>query len=213
MQRAIHRRRFLWQSTLLGTSAAVCPAAETSNAAFPLLRWRTATEVRRQPAELWRLADLINDYRQSRGLPEAALSPRLTAVAFAHVKDLLHNRPHAATGNLHCWSESMRWTGGIYRPEDKSTWPVMWRKPREIAGYDGYGFEIAASNVDNADHALRAWRDSPAHLDVILNRGVWSKPRWRWKAVGAVFYRGFACAWFGAEADTTADAATGRTGR
>jgi uncharacterized protein YkwD len=187
------------------TSAGISAAGETVANAFPLLRWTTAPEVRRQPEELWRLVDLMNALRRSRGLPEAPLSPRLTVVAFEHVKDLIHNRPHAAGGSLHSWSPGAFWSGGVYRPEEKTTWPVMWDKPREIAGYDGYGFEIAASNIDDADHALQAWRSSPAHLDVILSRGVWSNPRWRWKAMGAVFYRGFACAWFGPAEDSPPD--------
>ena len=199
----IHRRQFL-HGAVLGacTTAGVSAAAETGGDPFPLLRWTTAAEVRRQPEELWRLVDLINALRRSHGLPDAALSPRLTAVAFEHVKDLLHNRPHAVGGSLHSWSQSSFWSGGAYRPEKKATWPVMWDKPREIAGYDGYGFEIAASNIDGAEHALEAWQGSPAHRDVILSRGVWSNLRWRWKAMGAVFHRGFACAWFGPAEDS-----------
>lgn len=200
MHSTLTRRTFLGHAALASCAASAAPAAEFTEAPFPLLRWSSAEEVRSLPEELWRLTDLINAFRSSSGLADAALSPKLTAVAFEHVKDLLHKRPQAANGSLHSWSASDYWTGGVYRPEDKTTWPVMWEKPREIAGYDGYGFEIAAANVDSPAHALEAWRGSAAHRDVMLNRGVWSKPRWRWRAVGAVFYRGYACAWFGAVA-------------
>lgn len=207
----VSRRTFVQQASLgasLWLAEASAPLAgnerkvqASEGRTFPLLRWTSAAEVRKQPDALWRLVDLINTYRRTQGLPEAALSPRMTAVALEHVKDLIHNRPHEATGNLHNWSNNERWTGGVYRPEDKSTWPVMWNKPREISGYAGLGFEIAAAHVDDAAHALQAWRGSRSHWEVLVNRGAWSKPRWRWKALGAVFHQGYACAWFGAEED------------
>lgn len=202
----LSRRTFLRKATLSVCLAAtpsptVVEAVASDTRTFPLLRWSSADEVRRQPEEVWRLVDLINAFRRANRLPEAALSPRLTVVALEHVRDLIHNRPHETTGNLHNWSHGAHWTGGVYRPDEKATWPIMWDKPREIAGYEGYGFEIAASNVDSSAHALQAWRGSRAHLEVILSRGVWNKPRWRWKALGAVFYKGYASAWFGADED------------
>jgi hypothetical protein len=200
------RRRFL-----VGFGSGICAGIAAPRAArgadksagqsCPLFHWTSAQAVRNQPEEVWRLVDLINAFRKEQGLPEAPLSPRLTAVALAHVNDLVHNRPHAANGNLHSWSRGEHWSGGEYRADDKSTCPVMWDKPREIAGYEGHGFEIAASHVESPAEALSAWRSSPVHLDVILSRGVWSKPRWRWKAMGAVCRHGYACAWFGADED------------
>jgi hypothetical protein len=204
MQSLVPRRLFLKHAALAGISAAPLfscgMAAAGDGSSYPLLRWDSVEDIRRQEDGLWKLTDLINAYRRRNRLPEAALSPRLTAVALAHVHDLIRTRPHAA-GNLHSWSRAEHWTGGEYLTDDKSTWPIMWEKPREIAGYDGLGFEIAAANVDDPEHALRAWWASPSHLDVILSRGVWSKPRWRWRALGAVFQEGYACAWFGAEED------------
>jgi hypothetical protein len=200
MQLSVSRRKFLEQVSFAAAMAPLSATADGGDAkVYPLLRWNSAAELRRESDELWKLADLINAYRRQNRLPEAPLSPRLTAVAMAHVNDLIANRP--AAGNLHSWSRGEHWSGGEYRPGDKSTWPIMWDKPREIAGYDGYGFEIAAAKVDNPAHALREWWASSKHLDVILSRGVWSKPRWRWRAVGAVFQQGYACAWFGAEED------------
>jgi hypothetical protein len=40
------------------------------------------------------------------------------------------------------------------------------------------------------------------HHSVILHRGVWADPPWRWRALGAVFHQRYACAWFGNAADT-----------
>jgi hypothetical protein len=186
----------------LAATPALCGASARAGdgKSYPLLRWKTPADVRREGEEIWRLADLINAYRRQNGLPEAPLSPRLSAVALAHVHDLIQHRSQLGR-SLHSWAQGEHWTGGEYRPADKATWPIMWDKPREIAGYESYGFEIAAANVDGPSHALREWWGSPTHLDVILSRGVWSKPRWRWRALGAVFQDGYACAWFGADAD------------
>ena len=91
--------------------------------------------------------------------------------------------------------------GGCYKSSDKTTYPIMWNKPKEIAGYEGPGFEIAATATrDGKPHidpaaALKLWKDSTPHRDVLLSRGIWAKKPW--KALGAVYHSGFACAWFG----------------
>lgn len=73
----------------------------------------------------------------------------------------------------------------------------MWRKPREIAGYNSEGFEIAysASVGATADSGVNAWKGSPGHNDVMINRGPWAQMTW--KAMGTGVYKQFAVAWFG----------------
>ena len=111
----------------------------------------------------------------------------------------MQNQPHRVHGSLHSWSSSERWTGGAFLLADPRTHTIMWDKPREIADYDGYGFEIAAAGVRDLKHALHLWAASPPHRDVILNRGGWARMNWR--AIGAVFHKGYASAWFGETLD------------
>lgn len=153
---------------------------------------------------MWQLVDHINAYRKTQSLPAISLSPRLTAVAWLHAKDLATNRPNVKLGNLHSWSDDPRWNGGAYAPTDKSTWKIMWEKPKEIAGYGAFGFEICAAGARDMAHSLQLWKASNAHHDVILNRGIWADSRWTWRALGAAFYQGFACAWFGNQPDDAA---------
>lgn len=157
--------------------------------------------LRASPPEVWKLVDLINEFRRKNSLAEIPLSPKLTAVAFLHAKDLAEKSPQKTYGTLHSWSMDPRWSGGAYRSDDMNTWHIMWDKPKEITGYAGHGFEICAAQVKDLAQALGAWKDSRLHHDVILNRGVWSDPRWQWQAIGAVFHKGYACGWFGNRQD------------
>ena len=60
----------------------------------------------------------------------------------------------------------------------------------------------SAADARDPDHAVELWTQSENHLSVILNRGIWAEPRWRWQALGAVYFKGYGCAWFGNVADT-----------
>jgi len=157
--------------------------------------------IRAGDRDFWILVDMINEYRAGRRLPRVALSPKLTAVASLHVHDLEENRPHDTYGSMHSWSKSDRWRGGPFDRNDKSTFSVMWDKPKDLFGYEGLGFEVAVKDARDAAHALETLKGSKLHNDVLLNRGIWADKRWQWKAMGAVFYKGFACAWFGDKPD------------
>lgn len=73
----------------------------------------------------------------------------------------------------------------------------MWEKPREIAGYNDYGFEIAfyTSRGATASEGLEGWKLSPGHNPLIVNQGMWSSINW--KAIGIGFYGDFGVVWFG----------------
>lgn len=145
------------------------------------------------------LAEAVNAYRESRGLDPIPISSDLTRVAQAHVDDLEANAPVTGACNLHSWSSGGDWSGCCYT-DDHARSACMWDKPRELTGYDGNGYEIAAtsSGKECASGALQQWRSSPGHHDVILNRGPWADLRWR--AMGAAVLGGYAVAWFGEEA-------------
>jgi len=154
-----------------------------------------ADELRRRDPMFWKLVDVLNAYRQTQGLEAVPLSSALSAVAALHARDVARAKPHEKGRSLHSWSEDPRWKGGEYKTGDKTTWSIMWEKPKEIAGYAGIGFEISAAEVKGFAHALRVWQGSQVHHDVILNRGLWAKMKWR--ALGAALIDGCACAWFG----------------
>ncbi|CAD5374668.1 hypothetical protein RA210_U610001 [Rubrivivax sp. A210] len=79
----------------------------------------------------------------------------------------------------------------------------MWTKPREISdgAYQGFGYEISygSSGQVTPDDALRAWKRSQGHHEVIVNKGIWFNARWH--AMGVAVTGGYALVWFGKEAD------------
>ena len=143
------------------------------------------------------LASLINDYRERIGLPRVPISPALTKVAQAHVRDLNVNRPVTDRCNMHSWSKRGRWSACCY--DGSRSARCMWTKPKEIAGYPGHGYEIAArSSGITPAHALELWQQSPAHHHVMINKAQWTKP---WRAMGVAIEGDYAVAWFGELAD------------
>ena len=203
------RRTFLHQAaagTLAAGATTLLLPAESAWAQTGGRRIPSSSEVRKHEKYLWVLVDLINAYRKENRLHAVPISAKLTLVAATHVKDLAEKEPHKQCGNnLHSWSQSKHWTGGCFNLQDKRTWPMMWNKPKEIAGYAGRGFENSATGVRNGEPslepeaALDLWKNSQGHNDLLLNRGTWAKRIWR--AVGAVCNQGYACAWFGDVAD------------
>ncbi len=151
-------------------------------------------------SETVKLAEVINEYRASKGLSKIPISPSLTKVAQLHVKDLAENHPNQGVCNLHSWSDKGNWSACCYTSDHKNA-KGMWNKPKELTSYKGYGYEIAASSSAEltAELALSIWKTSRGHHNVILNKGMWKK---EWKAMGAAIYKGYAVVWFGHEKDT-----------
>ena len=73
----------------------------------------------------------------------------------------------------------------------------MWDKPKEIAGYNSPGYEIAFYQSDGAIAftALEGWKKSKGHNPVIINSGMWGKLGWGGMGVG--IYEEYAVVWFG----------------
>jgi hypothetical protein len=169
-------------------------------------RWRVDAKAKPSPAtpivdpdaDARALAKLINDYRASIKLPRVPVSKALTKVARTHVHDLNDNKPNGDGCNMHSWSDKGSWTACCY-DKSKAAARCMWVKPKEIAGYAGNGYEIAASASGIAPaQALEQWQKSPAHHEVMINKGIWTKP---WRAFGVAIEGDYAVAWFGEEAD------------
>lgn len=152
-------------------------------------------ELNSQEKELFKL---ISNYRKSLNLSEIPLSKSLTSVAQAHVKDLQINNPVNNVCNLHSWSSKGKWQPVCYIGDRKSA-ELMWSKPRELTSYKGDGYEIAFYSSDSVEvnKALKSWKESSAHNDVISNRGMWARNSWN--AIGIGIYGSYAVIWFGIE--------------
>lgn len=160
--------------------------------------------------EEFKLANLVNAYRQEEGLPAVPVSRSLTKVAQLHVLDLHENNPNSGTDprgkacNLHSWSDKGAWSAVCYT-SDHHYASKMWSKPREITQgiYPGNGYEIsygAAGFTISAEAALAAWKQNSGHKEVILEQDIWSRFS-SWPAMGIGLHEGYAVVWFGDNKD------------
>lgn len=153
-------------------------------------------------AEEKKLYDMINQYRKSKKLKPIPLSSKLTKTAQTHVRDLADNYVYEEGNkcNPHSWSDKGGWSSCCYTADHKEA-KCMWDKPREIAGYQGNGYEIAyySSAGANAAEGLAGWKKSPGHNPVIVNLGTWQKVEW--KAIGIGLYKEYGVVWFGEQED------------
>jgi uncharacterized protein YkwD len=152
--------------------------------------------------EAGKLAALINQYRVSQGLAKIPVSRKLSKVAQLHVEDLRLNRPDRSPGcNSHSWSAKAMAKPCCYT-EDHAQGSCMWSKPRELANYNGPGYEIAFGPYGNinAENSMAAWKKSPGHESVIVNHGIWRNQKWN--AMGVGINGEYAVVWFGVLKDT-----------
>jgi uncharacterized protein YkwD len=153
-------------------------------------------------AEERKLYDLIIAYRRSKKLPAIALSAKLTTVAQAHVRDLSeqYNNTDDNPCNPHSWSDKGQWTPCCYTGDHRQA-ACMWRKPLEIAAYEGNGYEIAywSSAGANAVEGLEGWKKSAGHNPLLINSGTWKAVNWQ--AIGVGIYKEYAVVWFGEQPD------------
>lgn len=151
-----------------------------------------------------KLYDLIMSYRKTKNLKPIPLSSRLTLVAQTHARDLAENYEFDPQNkcNPHSWSKKGKWSACCYTSDHKAA-QCMWDKPKEIAGYNGSGYEIAyySSAGATAPEGLDGWKISPAHNPLLVNEGIWNKVEW--KAIGIGLYKEYGIVWFGEVADDT----------
>jgi hypothetical protein len=181
-------------STIPGTSSAKLTVDSTCS---------TADEIQ--------LANIINQYRQTKNLNTLPISKSLSYVAKVHIDDLIIKKPYLGDCNQHSWSISDLWTG--YCIKDGETNTLGHIKGRELnTGYNSDIYEIANSiwqgtnettrvpvlNVNVEDH-LRAWQNSHGHNIMIINQEGWS--RLRWEVMGVAVKENFALVWYGTEED------------
>ena len=149
-----------------------------------------------------KLYNMINEYRDKKNLLSVTLSSSLTKVAQAHVRDLMENYKKSGKCNPHSWSKKGDWSACCYTSDHKKA-SCMWDKPKEIAGYESPGYEIAFwhSQASTAENSLEGWKKSKSHNPLLINKGQWSKVTW--KAIGIGIYEQYAVVWFGEMKDKT----------
>ena len=144
-----------------------------------------------------KLYDLIMEYRKEKGLESIPLSAKLTLVAQTHAKDLSENHdPFNGKCNLHSWSKKGKWESCCYTEDHKKA-ECMWNKPKEIAGYESFGYEISyySGAGANAEDGVAGWKVSKGHNQVMINDGIWKEIKWN--AVGVGIYKEYGVVWFG----------------
>src|SRR5690606_11677538 len=131
------------------------------------------------------LFGMINDYRQSLNLPTVPFSKALNKVAQAHARDLMDNHTPGKRCNMHSWSKKGPWSPCCYTDNHKKA-PCLWDKPKEIAGYDSPGYEVAYWHSAKAQpaSALEVWINSPGHHAVLANLGPFKQAEWKAMGVG-----------------------------
>lgn len=129
------------------------------------------------------LANLVNEYRKSKGLKPLKVSKSLTFVARTHNNDqnLYYNEnwkdKRGLPANLHSWSNHGKWTPVMYTSDHKYA-EGMWNKPSELTDFKVDGFEISAMGYFEADEsagfALKMWKESEGHNAVLTGQGNWN---------------------------------------
>lgn len=130
------------------------------------------------------LIKLVNDYREQHGKKRLKVSKSLMKVARTHINDLnmnfdINNPPvdiRGIKGNMHSWSDKGNWTPVVYTEDHKYS-HLMHNKPKEITGYNQTGVEVAVNGfMITPQRALKSWKNSPGHNDVILSQNGWKDP-------------------------------------
>lgn len=162
------------------------------------------------------LYNMIMEYRKAEGLETIPLSNSLTIVAQTHSKDLADNKPDLEKKcNAHSWSDKGKWSSCCYTSDHKQA-DCMWNKPKELTTYTGMGFEIAVGSSEPAfedyvmtpEYALKSWKGSYHHNNVILNKDIWKDSKWN--AIGIGIHKGFATVWFGKKEDPEGEPRRGK---
>ena len=157
------------------------------------------------------LIKLVNDYREQHGKKRLKVSKSLMKVARTHINDLnmnfdMDNPPVDARGikgNMHSWSDKGNWTPVVYTKDHKYD-ELTNIKPKEIAGYNQDGFEVAVNGfMITPQRALEKWKNSPKHNDTILSQNGWDPTPEEEKNgftglsnMGVAINGDYACIWF-----------------
>lgn len=204
-------------SAVLAAIISLGVSATSSAETFPESATKTImSRVLNESGEFSRLSEkeaelfmLINEYRESQGLPAIANSRSLNKVARVHAIDLAENSPAQGQDSrgldcsLHSWSDKGSWKQVCYT-KDHVYAEGMWDKPREITNftYTGDGYENAYSTGEREvtpAKVLAAWKASPSHNAILVESGVWKGGNLL--AFGVGIYKNHAVMWVGSLVD------------
>jgi hypothetical protein len=129
--------------------------------------------------------NLVNTYRQGKGLSSIPISQDAWRVAATHNWDLTTNKTGwsgmGQSGcSAHSWSDQPgKWKGCCYNLSSPDG-TCMWTKVAEITGNKSRGYEIGSGGMKNAtpQKALEMWLNSAPHKAVIDNSGMWANRKW-----------------------------------
>ena len=129
--------------------------------------------------------DSVNRYRRTKGLKAIPTNTCLCRTAEAHARQLNKNQ-----------ARKNDWKDCKYKENPN----CMWKKPKEICGYQNKGFENWAGYENEEGSmtvktAIDFWMKSPGTKSMILNTGNWKNIEW--KGMGASVAGGYALLWFG----------------
>jgi hypothetical protein len=137
------------------------------------------------------LHDLLNQYRESKGLRRVSQSDSLTWLANRHLLDVRFNIKRFT----HSWSNCP------YDPANRSTWECMSGSARRLkTGFDGDTFETlfaASGGTASPQQAMEMWKRSSLHNSMLLNQGMFASMNW--EEVGIAISGNYAAFWFGSK--------------
>lgn len=184
----------LFAGLLILVSATISVSARTECAGPDILKSPSCAgdEVAGEENALIRL---VNEYRAANGLRPVPVSGPMAKLANRHLLDIAAN-----IGSLtHGWSDCP------YDMKSASTWGCVFDAPRRLnIGYIGIGFENIYRNHNGPatpTAALEAWKKSPMHNALILNKDVWNGVVF--DAFGVAIRDGYAALWFGSQSDAS----------
>ncbi len=176
-----------------GVLAQKKPQPKKSNQKEPAVLFTIPAAFCISPDEML-LVTRINEFRSQAALPAIPLSKALCFVARTHADDLIKNKPGKC--GLHSWSNKGEWKPICYATDANAS-QEMGKKPKELAGYPGLGYEITYWSDEKAssDDAMELWKSVEVSKNVFLNRDQWREKEWN--AIGVCIREGYAIVWLG----------------
>ncbi len=146
----------------------------------------------------YELANAINEFRVSRGLPSVPISKSLSFIEKVHIFDALENPYSEKKCSAHSWSKQDNWTGCCAVVGQAKTYWCLFKKPKELLGFDNFGMTAENAAISRGEEGvilrirpkdyLTGWLKSHGHRIVITNEEAWSG--FEWHSLGVAEFNG-----------------------